>query len=55
MLEKIRNRYQTYCTVYKTHAMATHHGGTGHPIDRDATLHVEDAEAMGIDNDKGNR
>ena len=33
------------------HAMATHHGGAGHPIDRDINLHVEDPEATGIDNE----
>ena len=51
MLEKIGNRYQTYCTVYKTHGMATHHGGAGCPIDRDVNLNVEDPEATGMDND----
>ena len=30
--------------------MATHHGGTGCPVDRDIDLHVEDAETTGIDN-----
>ena len=43
---KIRNGYQTYCTAYKTHAMATHYGGTGYPIARD-DLHVEDPETTG--------
>ena len=33
------------------HAMATCHGGTGHPIARDVHLHIEDPEATGIDND----
>ena len=32
------------------HAMATCHGGTGHPIARD-NLHVEDIEITGMDND----
>ena len=31
--------------------MATHHRGTGCPIDRDIDLHVEDAETTGLDND----
>ena len=48
VLGKIGNTYQTYCTVYKTHAMATHQGGTGHPITRDG-LHIEDPKAMGMD------
>ena len=39
-LGKIRDKYQAYYTMYKTHAMATHHGGTGHPIDKDINLHV---------------
>ena len=38
------------CTAYKTHAMATHHGGTGHPIARD-NLHIEDPEMTGLDDD----
>ena len=51
VLGKIRNRYQTYCTVYKMHTKATHHGGTGCSIDRDANLCAEETEATGIDND----
>ena len=47
VLGKIENRYQTYYTVSKTHAMSTHHGGAGHPVARD-NLHTE---ATGIDND----
>ena len=52
-LRKIGDRYQTYCTAYKMHTLATHHGGTGCPIDRDIDLHVEDAEGIntGLDND----
>ena len=50
ILVKTGNRYQTYCTVYKTHAMATDHRGAGHPVARD-NLHVEDQEAIGLDND----
>ena len=33
------------------HAMAIHHRGIGHPIDRHINLHIEDPEATGIDND----
>ena len=51
MLEKIGDTYHTYCTVYKMHAMATCHGGTGHPIDRDINLYIEDAETTGISNE----
>ena len=50
ILGKIGNRYQTYCTVYKTHAMATCHRGAGHPSARD-DLYVEDPEVTGMVND----
>ena len=29
VLGKIRDWYQAFCTTYKTHAMATQHGGAG--------------------------
>ena len=29
--------------------MATHQGGTGHPMDRDINIHIEDPEATGMD------
>ena len=38
VLRKIGDRYQEYCTMYKMHAMATHHGGAGCPVDRDINL-----------------
>ena len=34
--------------MYKTHAMATHHGGKGHPVDRDINLHIEDMEGVNM-------
>ena len=39
--------------MHKMHAMASHHGGTGHPIDKDINLQVEDMESIntGLDND----
>ena len=46
VLGKLRNRYQAYCTTYKTHAMATHHRGTGCPLDSDINLHIEDTEGI---------
>ena len=49
VLRKIRDKYQAFCTMYKTHTMVTHHGDTGHPLDRDIDVHIE---AMGIDIDK---
>ena len=30
--------------------MATCHGGTGCPLDRDINLHIEDSETTGLDN-----
>ena len=35
---KIGNTYQAYCNTYKTHAMATYHGGSGRPLDRDIDM-----------------
>ena len=51
VLEKIRDWYQAYCTTYKMHAMATHHGGTGHLLDRGLYILVEDPEHTDIDNE----
>ena len=36
VLNKLGDFYQTYVNTYKTHAMATHHGGPGEPLDRDS-------------------
>ena len=42
---KIGDIYQAYCHTYKTHAMATCHGGSGQPSDRDVNTHkVTDTE-----------
>ena len=35
------------------HTMATHHRGTGCPIDRDIDLYIEGPEAACMDNDNG--
>ena len=51
MLRKIGDKYQAYCTMYKTHAMATCHRCAGCPIDRDINLYIEDAETIGLEND----
>ena len=51
MLRKIRDKYQAYCTTYKTHAMATHHRNTGQPFDRGMDLSAEDPEPTDIDNE----
>ena len=36
---KIGDTYQAYCHTYKTHAMATCHGGPGQPSDKDIDAH----------------
>ena len=35
---KLGDTYQAYCNTYKIHAMATHHGGSGQPLDRDVDI-----------------
>ena len=49
MLGKIRDKYQVYCTMYKTHVMATHHRGKGYLLDRDINLHIENSETTGLE------
>ena len=39
VLNKLGDSYHTYCNTYKTHTMATHHGGTAQPLDRDIHSH----------------
>ena len=51
VLGEIGDRYHAYCTTYNTHSMATHHGGTGHSLDRGIDLHAEDPEHTDIDNE----
>ena len=51
VLGKIWDQYQAYCTTYKTHAMATHHGGTGHPLDSSLYMLTEDADHADIDSE----
>ena len=48
---KIRDWYQAYCTTYKIHCMATHHGGTGCPLDRGLDIFTENPEHADIDSD----
>ena len=36
VLNKIEDSYQTYANSYKTHAMATHHGGAGKPSEKNS-------------------
>ena len=35
VLTKLENSYQTYINTYKTNTMATCHGGTGSPLEKD--------------------
>ena len=51
VLGKIRDQYQAYCTMYKTHVIATHHGGTGCPLNRGLDILTEDTEHADINND----
>ena len=37
VLNRLGDTYQAYHNTYKTHTMATHLGGSGQPLDRDAT------------------
>ena len=34
VLNKIEDSYQTYINSYKTHTLATCHGGTGKPLEK---------------------
>ena len=51
VLGKFRDRYQAYFTTYKTHTMATCHGGTGCPLDRGMDILTEDSEHVDINNE----
>ena len=51
VLGKIGDQHQAYCTTYKTHAMATHHGGTGCCLDRGSDILTEDPEHADIDSE----
>ena len=44
-LTQLGDTHQAYCNTYKTHAMATHHGGAGLPLDRDPTLNGKNTDA----------
>ena len=35
VFNRLADTYQAYCNAYKTHAMTTHHGGTGQPLARE--------------------
>ena len=40
--------------MYKMHAVASHHGGAGHPVDRYINLHIEDMEGINTGPDNNN-
>ena len=47
ILNKIGDSYQTYVNYYKTHAMATHYGGIGKPLEnhsdpQDTNANIQD-------------
>ena len=44
VLNRLGDTYQAYCNTYKSHIMATHHGGSGQPLDRDATPNEKDTD-----------
>ena len=46
---KIGNTYQAYCNTYKTHAMATHHGGSGKSLDRNIDMTRENQTTIDTD------
>ena len=62
VLNKTEDSYQIYINSYKTHAMATHHGGTGKPSGKDSdpqencfTIHNEyQADVNNFENVKPN-
>ena len=46
VFNKLGDTYQVYCNTYKTHTMATCHGGAGQPLDRDITPHGQDTDIL---------
>ena len=46
VLNKLGDSSQTYINTYKTHTMATHHGGTGEPLDRDPMPHKQGSDIL---------
>ena len=45
VLNNLGDSCQTYVKTYKTHTMATHHGGAGEPLDRDSGPHEHGTDA----------
>ena len=51
VLGRIGDTYQVYCNTYKTHTMASHHGGSGQPLDRDTDTTREEQPVVNTDVD----
>ena len=49
VLGRLGDIYQVYCNSYKTHAMATHHGGSGQPLDRVTCMPREEQLVVNTD------
>ena len=49
VLGRLGDTYQAYCKTYKTHAMATHHGGSGQSLDRVTDMPREEQPVMDTD------
>ena len=46
VFNKLGDTYQAYFNTYKTHTMATHHGGAGQHLDRDTAQHGQDTDIL---------
>ena len=44
VLNRLGDTYPAYCNTYKTHTIATHHGGSGQPLHRDANMSRKDTD-----------
>ena len=44
VLNKLGDSYQTYINMYKMHTIATHHGGTGQPLEIDSSPQAQDID-----------
>ena len=49
VLRRIGDTYEANCNTYKTHTMATHHGGLGQPLDRVTNMTREDQPDTNIE------
>ena len=46
---KLGDTYQAYCNTYKTNTRATHHGGSGQPLDREVNVTRDAHDATDTD------